>query len=181
MKNCSENWKFAVHKILYSMVTCFWWFPSSKPSWFAGNWRLCPNELNDLLRRIRCLGIFAWVRMLRWGNSSLPRNFLTSQDISCSEVTMFGDVSFLVCFSSKTLLEVRFFQMSSRSFIFSHGNAFTRNHHFPSKSKSMSGPVPLKEESPACPSAFLGVDDLKNGGNRFFHKISKPDNLLGLI
>ena len=26
----------------------------------------------------------------------------------------------------------------------------------------------LKEDPPACPSAFLGVDDLKNGGNRFF-------------
>ena len=146
MKNCSENWKFPVHKILYSMVTCFWWFPSSKRSWFEGNRRLCPNELNDLFQRIRCLGIYAWVWMLRWGISSLPRNFLTSQDISCSEVTMFDDISFFVCFSSKSLLKVRFFQILSRSSIFSDGNAFTRNHHFPSKSKSRSGHVPLRSK-----------------------------------
>ena len=145
MKNCSENWKFPVHKILYSMVTCFWWFPPSKPSWFAGNWSLCPNKLGLFFQEFRCVGIYAWVWMLRWGISSLPRNFLTSQDISCSEVTIFGDISFFVCFSSKTLLEVRFFQRLSRSSIFSHGNAFTRNHHFPSESKSRSGPIPLKK------------------------------------
>ena len=128
------------------MVTCFWWFPSSKPSWFAGNWRLCPNKLGLFFQEYRCVGIFASVWILRWGISSLPRNFLTSQDISCSEVTIFGDISFFVCFSSKTLLEVRFLQRLSRSSIFSHGNAFTRNHHFPSKSKSRSGGIPLTHE-----------------------------------
>ena len=56
---------------------------------------------------------------------------------------MFDDISFFLCFSSKSLLKVRFFQILSRSSIFSHGNAFTRNHHFPSKSKSRSGPIPL--------------------------------------
>ena len=54
-------------------------------------------------------------------------------------------IFFCVCFSSKSLLKVRFFQILSRSSIFSHGNAFTRNHHFPSKSKSRSGPIPLRD------------------------------------
>ena len=139
---------FLRHIILYSMVTCFWWFPSSKPSWFAGNWSLCPNKLGLFFQEFRCVGIYAWVWMLRWGISSLPRNFLTSQDISCSEVTIFGDISFFVCFSSKTLLEVRFFQRLSRSSIFSHGNAFTRNYHFRLNSKSRSGPIPLRIHPP---------------------------------
>ena len=48
-----------------------------------------------------------------------------------------------LCFSSKTLVEVSFLQISNRSSISSHGNASTRNHHFPSKSQSRFWPNPL--------------------------------------
>ena len=96
IKNCSENWKFPLHWILYSMDTCFWWLPSSKWSWIVGNRRLHPNTLGVLLTE-SCWMAYDWCFWkLRWGISSLPRNFLTRWDISCSEVTILIDIPFFL-------------------------------------------------------------------------------------